>query len=91
MPLLAQAADTLFTIFFWLILIRAVLSWIRPSGYGKFWADLNRTLYALTEPVLAPIRNVVPGGGMGLDWSPLIALFLLQVVRGIVVGLLARL
>lgn len=89
--LLAQSVNTLFTIFFWLIIIRAVLSWIHPSGYSKFWSDLNRTLDALTEPILAPIRNVIPGGGMGIDWSPLIALFLLEIVQRIVVSLIFRL
>ena len=91
MLLLVQALDTLFTVFFWLIIIRAVLSWIRPSGYSKFWGDLNRTVYALTEPLLAPIRNAIPGGGMGIDWSPLIAMLLLQVLQGIVNSVLIRL
>jgi YggT family protein len=88
--LLAQSVNTLFNIFFWLIIIRAILSWIRPAGYSKFWADLNRTLYALTEPILSPIRNALPGGGMGIDWSPLVALFLLQILQRIVVALLLR-
>ena len=91
MLLLAQAVDTLFSVFFWLIIIRAILSWIRPSGYSKFWGDLNRTVYALTEPLLAPIRNLIPGAGMGVDWSPLIAMLLLQLLKGVVVGVLVRL
>lgn len=91
MALLAQAVGTLFSVLFWLIIIRSVLSWIRPSGYNKLLADVNRTLYVLTEPILAPIRNVIPGGGMGMDWSPLVALLLLEIAQNIVVSLLFRL
>jgi YggT family protein len=83
------AALTLFLrVLVWLIVIRALLSWVRLSG--KFWYDLQRTLEALTEPVLAPIRNALPATP-GVDLSPLIAIILLQVVERLVLGLLARL
>ena len=88
MLLLVQALDTLFTVFFWLIIIRAVLSFIRPSGYNRLYQDVVGTLDVLTEPLVAPIRRVVPTVGM-FDFSPLIALLLLQVVCNLVVQLLA--
>ncbi len=56
-----------------LILLRVVLSWTNPMGGGAFTAFV----YQLTEPVLAPIRRLLPPMG-GLDWSPFIALFLLS-------------
>jgi YggT family protein len=85
MSILVIALTRLCSIMSWLIIIRALMSWVHLSG--KFWSDLHRTLEALTEPLLAPIRNVLPGGGMGLDWSPLIALILLQVVERVIISL----
>jgi YggT family protein len=65
---------------------RVILSWF-PINPGTPLASVMRVLYALTEPVLAPIRRVLPPmrmGGMGLDLSPLIVLIVLQVVAGAV-------
>jgi len=56
-----------------LILLRVVMSWMSPTGGGAFTAFV----YQVTEPVLAPIRRLMPPMG-GLDWSPFIALLLLS-------------
>jgi YggT family protein len=53
-----------------LIIVRAVLSWVRVNPRN----ELVRILYALTDPILVPIQNVVPPIGGGLDISPIIAL-----------------
>lgn len=74
-----------------LILIRAVMSWFRPRRYSKLWNDVERAVYFLTEPVLAPIRSALPPVGPGIDFSPLVALILLDVINRLVVGLLSRL
>jgi|SRR5690606_40127250 len=87
---LIQTVDMLFRIFFWLLLIRAVLSWFRPSGYNRLYEDVMQVLITLTEPLLAPIRRVIPPVGPGMDFSPLIALILLNIVRGLVRSLLVR-
>lgn len=76
-----------FDILYWLIIIRALLSWFRPRRYVRWFEDLERVLYALTEPILAPIRNALPMGP-GIDFSPLVALLLLGVVRELVVRFL---
>jgi YggT family protein len=68
---------------FWLLLIaRVVLSWTNPTGGGA----LAATIYQLTEPILAPIRRVLPASG-GLDWSPLVAMLLLGVILRVIVRL----
>jgi len=54
-----------------IILIRVVISWIRVNPYSPF----VKIIYKLTEPVLAPIRNVLPYMG-GIDISPLIVLII---------------
>ncbi|HEX6988032.1 MAG TPA: YggT family protein [Bacillota bacterium] len=86
-----QTIDALFRIFFWLLLIRAVMSWFRPAGYNRLYADVMQVLVTLTDPLLAPIRRVMPPVGPGLDFSPLIALILLNILRGLVRTLLVRL
>ena len=64
------------------IFARVILSWF-PITPGTPLASAARVLYALTEPVLGPIRRVLPPmrlGGMGLDLSPIIVLIGIQIV-----------
>lgn len=62
-----------------LVLLAAViLSWVRPPGRNP----LVRIVHAVTEPVLAPIRKVLPAVG-GLDFSPMILLLGLQLLRNL--------
>ncbi len=62
-------------VLFWSIIIRALLNWFTVSGK---W-PVVRLLMEITEPVLAPIRRALPSSWM-IDFSPLIALLLLQVL-----------
>lgn len=55
-----------------LILARVILSWIDPGGRGRFSAFVIQ----VTEPLLAPVRKLLPATGM-LDLSPLIVLLVL--------------
>lgn len=66
------------------IIIRALMSWIMPNDTGS----ITRVLYDVTEPVLAPIRRVLPPVG-GLDLSPILALIAIQVVSQVLIQLLA--
>ncbi len=62
---------------------RIILSWF-PVEPGSGLATVYGFLYSLTEPVLGPIRRVVPPlgmGGMGLDLSPLIVFFGISILR----------
>jgi YggT family protein len=68
------------------IIIRALLSWFSIGGAQP----VLRLLVEITEPVLAPIRRVLPTAGM-LDFSPLVALLLIQVLRSISLSLLSQL
>ncbi len=72
---LASFVTLLGAVYSILILLRVVLSWTSPMGGGPFTAFV----YQVTEPVLGPIRRLLPPMG-GLDWSPFIALLLLSVV-----------
>ena len=65
----------------WLLLIaRVVLSWTNPMGGG----GLTAFVYQMTEPILAPIRRVLPPTS-GIDWSPLVAMLLLGVIVRVLV------
>jgi len=61
------------------LLGRVLYSWINP----RFEGPLGRFLFETTEPILRPIRRVLPQGGP-LDWSPLIAFLVLSVIAGLV-------
>ena len=65
-----------------LVLVRVVLSWTNADGGGGFTAFV----YQATEPILGPIRRVLPPMG-GLDWSPFIAFIVLSLVARLVSGL----
>ena len=54
------------------ILIRALLSWVRPDPYNP----IVRALDAITEPILQPLRQIIPRMGM-IDVTPMVAMFLL--------------
>jgi YggT family protein len=61
---------------------RIILSWF-PISPGSALASIYRFLYTITEPVLGPVRRVIPplgGGGMAFDLSPIIVLIVIQVV-----------
>ena len=58
-----------------IILLRVVVSWISPGSTNM----LVVVLYRLTEPILAPLRRIIPRVGR-LDFSPLVAIILIQVI-----------
>ena len=62
----------LLTIYGYIIIARAFISWINPNPYNP----LIRIIYAITDPVLEPIRRLLPDMG-GLDLSPFIALVII--------------
>ncbi|MCP4574347.1 MAG: YggT family protein [bacterium] len=71
----------LLQVYSWLILARVILTWVSP----KSTHDLAIMVYRVTEPVLAPLRALVPL--RGIDLSPILAFLLIQVVARFVVGL----
>ena len=63
------------------IIARAILSWFMRDPRNPIWEFLT----AITDPILNPIRSVMPRGIM-IDFSPLIAIILIQVIKGILVS-----
>jgi YggT family protein len=76
----SSPVSSLLQLYVYIIFVRVILSWF-PLQPGGVMAQINSFIYAITEPVLGPIRRVMPGvgvGGMGLDFSPLIVLLVVQ-------------
>jgi YggT family protein len=78
---IADLLRTLIDVYATIILVRVVLSWL-PVDQDQPWA---RFIVGVTEPVVGPIRRVLPPLG-GLDFSPLVAMLLLQLLRNMLVG-----
>jgi YggT family protein len=77
----AELINLVFTIYLITIIAMAVLSWIGPGTYNP----LTSLLYTLNEPVLRPIRRLIPVFS-GIDLSPLIALIAIQLLKILLVG-----
>ena len=72
---LVNFLQLLVTVLWLLIIARVVVSWVMPAGGG----GLVAFIYQATEPILAPIRRLIPPTA-GIDWAPLVALLLLGVL-----------
>ena len=73
-----------FRVLFWIIIARVILSWIPMGGRDN---PIVNFIYEITEPILAPIRKLIPIQ-LPLDFSPIIALLLLRVIEGFILGLI---
>ena len=78
---LAQVLEVILTIYYWLILIRALISWVNPDP----WNPIVQFLERATEPVLALIRRAIPMFNFGIDLSPLIAFVILLFLKSFLV------
>jgi len=90
---LVQIADLLLTILTWIIIVQVILSWllafnvlnIHSGGVRTFIVALDR----LTAPLYRPIRRMLPDFG-GIDFSPLVILILIQVIKKLLAGVVAQ-
>ncbi|MBU1006194.1 MAG: YggT family protein [Candidatus Omnitrophica bacterium] len=78
----ANLLSALLTILYWLLLIRALISWVNPDPYNP----MVQFLYKTTEPILYPIRKMIPMTfSSGLDISPIVAFLALIFLRSFLV------
>ena len=78
---IARFVDILTTVLSLAILARVIVSWI-PVSENSAFAPLIRMIYQTTEPILAPIRSILPNTGM-FDLSPMIAIIVLMILRNV--------
>jgi len=78
----AGVLNIILTVLYWLILIRALISWVNPDPYNPIVQFLKN----VTEPFLSPIRRMLPASmRFGLDISPIIAFLLIYFLRSFLV------
>jgi len=77
---IANIIDVLLTIVWWLILVRALISWVNPDPYSP----IVQFLYRTTEPILQPVRRLLPS--TGIDISPMIVFLLIMFLRPFLVN-----
>jgi YggT family protein len=81
--------DTIFNLVFWLVLATVIISWLMQfgivDGRNQYVKQINYMLARLTEPLLSPIRRILPDLG-GIDLSPVVLLLGLEFIRQLVIG-----
>ena len=80
----AQLLDFVLWAYMWLLIIRALLSWVSPDPRNPVVQFLVR----VTEPVLHPIRRLVPTWRMGIDLSPVVAILAIYFLQWFLVATL---
>jgi YggT family protein len=88
---LAVVLSMALTLYTWILIARAVISWVNPDPHNP----IVRFLYMVTEPILHRVRRTVPSTAGGIDFSPIIVLlavfflqaFLVQSLRDLAVTL----
>ena len=82
---LARILDIALTVLYWVIIVRALISWVNPDPFNP----IVRFLHGITEPILNPIRKILPFGlRMGIDISPFIAVLLIIFLQSFLLGVL---
>lgn len=84
MAIISTFISILATVLTLAVFIRALLSWIMPNDSS----GLTTVLLDVTEPVLRPIRRILPPVS-GIDFSPIVAMIAIQVVSNILISLLS--
>ena len=80
---LAYVVDMAFEVYIFILFDRVICSWIRVNPYGKVF----QFIFSLTEPLLAPIRRLMPKTMM-LDFSPMILMFVLILLQRLLLTLI---
>ena len=84
---LATVINIVLTLYMYIIIARAVISWVNPDPYNP----IVRFLHSATDPVLNKIRRIIPLQFGGIDFSPIILLIGLSVLKQIILQLLFNL
>ena len=81
-------AGTVIEIYIWMLIASAILSWLVAfnvvNARNQFVAMLGDFLFRITEPVLRPIRNMMPSLG-GIDVSPVVVILIIILIKDLIV------
>jgi YggT family protein len=84
---LAKIIEIALTLYMWIIIIRAVVSWVNPDPYNPIVIFLIR----VTEPVMRPVRRLLPFRNLGIDISPIIVILIIIFLQYFLVETLKQL
>ena len=79
---IAKVLDIVLSIFMWIVIARAVLSWVSPDPYNP----IVRFIHKVTEPVLYQVRKRIPVNFGGIDFSPIIVFLAIIFLQRFVVN-----
>ena len=82
----AKVIDIALTLYMWIFIARAVISWVNPDPYNA----IVRFLVSVTEPVLHQIRRKLPVAMGGMDFSPIIVILIIIFIQSFLVRSLAE-
>lgn len=91
MALFVFVVDTAFTVYYWILIARIILSWLPMLNDNKSLRPVIGFINEITEPFLGLFRRIIPSmmlGGVGFDFSPFIAIITLVVLQGFIHNLL---
>lgn len=74
---IAQVLSVALTLYMWIIIIRALLSWVNPDPYNP----IVQFLYSITEPLLYRVRRYLPMSNMGLDFAPIVIILAIMFLQ----------
>ena len=78
----AQILKIVLELYMWIMIIRALLSWVNPDPYNPIVQFLN----SITEPVLYRVRQLIPMSGVGIDFSPMIVILIIIFLQSFLVN-----
>ncbi|MFH1672142.1 MAG: YggT family protein [Pseudomonadota bacterium] len=78
---IASLLDIVLTIFMWIVIARAILSWVSPDPYNP----IVRFIHNITEPVLYRVRKLLPVSFGGIDISPILVFLVIIFLQTFVV------
>ena len=83
----AKVLEIVLELYMWIIIIRALLSWVNPDPYNPIVQFLN----SITDPVMYRVRRLLPLSGMGIDFSPIVVILGIIFLQTFLVNTIARL
>ena len=84
---MAKIIDIVLSLYMWIIIGRAIISWVNPDPYNPIVRFLN----SVTEPVLYPIRRRMPIHFGGIDFSPILVIIVIIFLQAFLVQSLIQL
>ena len=84
---LAHVLNTFLTVYMWIVIIAALITWVNPDPYNP----IVRFLYSVTEPVFRYVRRVLPLPSMSIDISPIIVILIIIFLQYFLVASLIQL